>query len=81
MRHGRGSMTMRNDGNGSGDDERLTARGAFVATLGAVLFLPPLLSAAARGSEFLGLPTVWVYLFAVWAGLIGLVAVLVRRSG
>jgi len=51
----RGSVTVRNDGNGSGDDERLVARGVFVAMLGAVLSLPPFLSAAARGSRLTGL--------------------------
>src|SRR5437764_68431 len=53
----------------------------FAALIGAVLFLPPLLSAAARASAVFGLPAIWVYLFVAWALLIGLVAVLVRRPG
>ena len=66
---------------GSDDDERLTGRLAFAVLIGAVLFLPPLLSAAARASAVFGLPAIWVYLFVAWALLIGLVAVLVRRPG
>lgn len=31
--------------------------------------------------EVLGLPATWLYLFGVWAGLIGLAALLAERGG
>jgi heme/copper-type cytochrome/quinol oxidase subunit 2 len=65
-----------NDPEGGG---RLTARLTFVVLLGAVLFLPPLIPAAAAILR-LGLPNVWMYLFAVWIVLIALVALLVKFS-
>lgn len=48
--------------------------------LAAALILPPLLTAASRAGELLGLPAVWVYLFATWAAVIAAVGVIVHRS-
>jgi hypothetical protein len=59
-------------------------RGAWlvaVAALGALLFAPPLITLFDHGGQFLGAPIIWVYVFAVWAVLIGLVAALARKSG
>ena len=51
---------------GQRDDDQLTPRLTAVAALGILLFAPPLL---------------WAYLFFAWAVVVGLVAVVVRRSG
>ncbi|MFI9387041.1 hypothetical protein [Kutzneria sp. NPDC052558] len=66
-----------NDPEGGG---RLTARLTFVVLVGTVLFLPPLIPATGAILQ-LGLPDVWLYLFAVWTVLIALVALLVKFSG
>lgn len=66
---------------GTKDDARFTALTAVAALFGLVLFVPPLLSAFNRGGQVFGVPVVWAYLFCAWAVVIGLVALLVRRSG
>ena len=50
--------------------------GLFV--VGAVAFNPPVLGLFAGGTVF-GWPLLYVYLFAVWTGLIGATAVVVER--
>jgi hypothetical protein len=49
--------------------------------LGVVLLAPPLLIIFNQPTRVLGVPTLYVYLFAVWAALIGLVALAVERQG
>ncbi|MBB5895419.1 hypothetical protein ACFFS4_36580 [Kutzneria kofuensis] len=71
---------MKNDRDRPGEDNRLSSRLTFVAMLAAALILPPLLTAASRAGELLGLPAVWVYLFATWAAVIAAVGVIVHRS-
>ena len=48
--------------------------------LGIVLLAPPLLIIFNQPTRVLGVPTLYVYLFAVWAVLIGLVAHAVERQ-
>jgi hypothetical protein len=68
-----------NDGE---DDERLTGRLTAVAMLGFLLFVPPLLALFDRRAWVFGVPALWAYVFAAWALVIVLVAVVVgRRSG
>lgn len=55
--------------------QRLIA--AFV--LGALLFSYPILSLFNRPQLILGAPTLYVYLFVVWAALIALYAFIVER--
>jgi hypothetical protein len=49
-----------------------------VFALGAVLFNYPILSAFNRDGAVLGIPLLYVYIFAAWAGVIGLVAWIVQ---
>ncbi|MCE7003312.1 hypothetical protein LWC34_10805 [Kibdelosporangium philippinense] len=60
---------------------RLATGLAVVAVFGFVLLMPPLLSAFNTGGQIFGLPVIWVYLFVVWAVIIGVIAVLVGKSG
>ena len=57
--------------------ERLVA----LALFGALLLNYPLLSLVAGGGSVFGLPELYVYLFAVWAGIIAITAWLVGRAG
>jgi hypothetical protein len=56
---------------------------AFVALclLGTLLFNYPFLALFNRPALVLGIPVFYVYLFVVWAALIGLMAWLVGREG
>ncbi|RSM86675.1 hypothetical protein DMH04_13630 [Kibdelosporangium aridum] len=63
------------------DGGRLATGLTVVAAFGFVLLMPPLLSAFSTGGQIFGLPVVWVYLFMVWAVIIGAIAVLVGKSG
>lgn len=56
--------------------ERLVA----LALLGLLLFNYPLLSLFSGGGQVLGIPVLYAYLFAAWATVIALVALIVRRS-
>jgi hypothetical protein len=47
--------------------------------LGVVLLAPPLLIVFNKATRVLGVPTLYLYLFAVWAALIALVALAVER--
>jgi hypothetical protein len=42
--------------------------------------VPPLVVVFDGGGQVAGVPVIWVYLFVVWAAIIGLVAVAVRRT-
>lgn len=55
--------------------ERLVA--TFAA--GCVLFNYPLLSLFDRDVELFGIPLLYVYVFAAWAGLIALMAWIIER--
>jgi len=56
----------------------LRQRLVALALLGLALFLPPLVFLA--GGEIGGVPGGFLYLFAVWAGLIGLAAWIVEGA-
>ena len=46
--------------------------------LGALLLTPPLLIIFNKATRVLGIPTLYLYLFVVWAALIALVALIVE---
>jgi len=48
--------------------------------LGVLLFAPPLLLVFNSATRILGVPALYLYLFAVWAALIALIAVAVERA-
>jgi hypothetical protein len=48
--------------------------------LGVLLFTPPLLLIFNNATRILGIPLLYLYLFAVWAVLIALVAFAVERA-
>jgi|GEM_PF-3090907 len=48
--------------------------------LGVLLFAPPLLLVFNSATRIFGVPTLYLYLVAVWAGLIALTAVAVERA-
>ncbi len=52
--------------------------GVFIA--GTLLFNYPLLSLFDRPEPFAGMPAVFVYMFALWAALIALMAWIVERG-
>ena len=64
-------------------DERLTARRrghrrdvrTVLSIAGPLFFLPPALAVADRGFAFLGIPSLILYVFAVWLAGIVLIAV------
>lgn len=62
------------------EDRRQRDRLIGLFVLGVVLFNPPILSLFG-GATVLGWPLLYVYLFAVWAGLIAAVAAIVERRG
>jgi hypothetical protein len=47
--------------------------------LGIVLLAPPLLIVFNKATRILGIPTLYLYLFAIWLALIALVAFAVER--
>ena len=63
------------------EDDRFNARLVAVAAFGFVLLVPPVVTVFDGGGQVFGAPLIWAYLFLVWAVLIGLVALLVSRSG
>ena len=56
--------------------ERLVA----LALLGFLLFNYPLLSLFSTGGSVVGVPLLYAYLFVSWGLLIGLMAIVVRKS-
>lgn len=56
--------------------ERLVA----LACLGLLLFEYPLLSLFSSEGRVLGIPVLFAYLFAAWATVIALIALIVRRN-
>ena len=55
--------------------ERLVA----VFLIGCVLFNYPVLSLFDRGAELFGIPLLYAYVFAAWAGLIAVMAWFIER--
>ena len=55
-------------------------RSVALLIAGLLLFNPPLLLVFAGDSSLFGAPLSFLYLFAAWAGVILLVAVIARRS-
>jgi hypothetical protein len=49
--------------------------------LGCLLFNYPLLNLFSYSSEALGIPLLYLYVFSVWAALIGLMALVVEMRG
>jgi hypothetical protein len=61
-------------------DGRLnTARLVAIAVFGFLLLNAPLLTIADSDATVGGIPVLYAYLFAVWAALIALIALVVRR--
>ena len=56
--------------------ERLVA----LFLLGALLFTPPLIAVFNSATRFLGLPVLYLYLFATWAAVIALAALTMERA-
>ena len=57
-----------------------TPRLAAAAVLALLLFNYPFLALFDRDVRVLGIPLLWVYVFAAWALVVGLVAWLVRDT-
>jgi hypothetical protein len=64
----------------SRDDGQLTGRLVAVAAFTFVLIVPPLLAQFDHMDQVFGVPTIWAYLYFVWAAVIVAVAVIGGRS-
>jgi hypothetical protein len=62
-------------------DRRTGERLVALALLGLLLFNYPLLAIFSTDTTVFGVPVLYAYLFASWALLIGLMALVVRKSG
>jgi hypothetical protein len=62
------------------NEERRDERFAALALAAAVVMLPPFLGIFNTGAMVLGVPLLFLYLFAVWGVVIALAAVLTRRQ-
>jgi hypothetical protein len=60
--------------------DRSSQRLVAVSVLGALLFNYPLLALFNRAVLVLGIPLVYLYVFAAWALVIGLIALALRRA-
>lgn len=54
---------------------------ALMALLGTWLVMPPMLDVVNQPTSVLGIPTIVVYVFVVWAGLILFTRMVARRAG
>jgi hypothetical protein len=63
------------------DDDKRNERLVALCLLGALLFNYPMLALFNRAMLVAGIPLVYAYIFAMWALLIALIALVVRRSG
>lgn len=54
---------------------------ALMALLGTWLVMPPMLDVVNQPTSVFGIPTIVVYVFAVWAGLIVFTRMVARRAG
>jgi hypothetical protein len=64
-----------------GPDEAKSQRLAALCMLGLLLFNFPILPLFNRAAFVFGVPLLYAYIFAAWALLIGLIALVVRRDG
>lgn len=54
---------------------------ALMVLLGTWLVMPPMLDVVNQPTSVLGIPTIVVYVFAVWAGLIVFTRIVAKRAG
>lgn len=59
--------------------QALRDRSLFLFAVGCVLLFPPLLLVADHAAFVIGIPVIYLYIFACWGGLIAAGAVLARR--
>jgi hypothetical protein len=71
---------MRREETAMHDPSATRARLVALFLLGAVLFGYPLLAVFNVPGTVFGVPVLYAYLFAAWAALVALVAVVVRRG-
>ena len=62
------------------DEMQKAQRFVAVCLLGALLFNYPFLALFNRTGQLFGIPIFYVYLFAVWAAVIALMAYVVERN-
>ena len=62
------------------DSDSKNGRLITVFFLGALVLTYPLLSLFDRSTLLFGIPLLFLYLFAVWGGLIGLIVFITRKS-
>lgn len=53
---------------------------AAIFTMGCVLLNYPILSLFSRRADLAGIPLLYVYVFAVWVLLVGLLALVIERT-
>ena len=58
----------------------ISSRLAAVGVLGFLLLNYPLLSLVDLPRRVLGIPLLWIYLYLVWAALIAVLALIVRKA-
>ncbi|HMN20994.1 MAG TPA: hypothetical protein PKA16_06330 [Ottowia sp.] len=64
------------------DDDTAASNAAVVLPLlGLFLLMPPVITLFARGTGFVGVPLIVLYVFGVWGALIAGAALLARRLG
>ena len=63
------------------NDPRRPERLVALFLLGGLLFSPALLAVFARPATLFGLPALFVYVFAAWAAVIALLALVSRGAG
>jgi hypothetical protein len=73
-------MPRRRRRNGSNDHSVLIERLLAIFLLGALLFSPVFIRLFGSGGSIFGLPLLYVYVFAAWGGIIGLVALVSERG-
>lgn len=54
---------------------------ALMVLLGTWLVMPPMLDVVNQPTSIFGIPTIVVYVFAVWAGMILFTRLIARRAG
>jgi hypothetical protein len=59
---------------------RMQERHLALFVLGVLLFTPPLLTVFNSSTRVLGVPILYLYLFAAWSAVIALVALAVERA-
>ena len=64
-----------------GGSDRKSQRFVALAMLGLLLFNFPVLAVFNLPASFFGVPAIYAYLFAAWAGLIALMALVAESGG